>query len=77
MNDNKMLPHSMRCLKAIEAYCGGREKLAELLGLSQPAIARWVQEGKIPRAWILSLIKLSEDRFTAEELLGARDADKG
>ena len=76
MPQERKIPHSIRCLKAIEAFNGGREALAERLGISPAAIARWVHEGQIARSSIINLVALSDGRFTAEELLGANDASE-
>jgi DNA-binding transcriptional regulator YdaS (Cro superfamily) len=63
-------PRPIKCLQAVEKLVGGRDRLAEELGVSKYAINRWVAERRISRNAIVSLVKLSEGKFTAEEFLG-------
>lgn len=70
------LPYSIRCLKSIEHLIGGRDVLAKKLGVSKNTVDRWVIERQIPRAHILPLVKLSNEKFTCEELLGGNDDEQ-
>lgn len=67
------IPHSIRCLKAIEAYEGGRDEVAEKLGLKRGAIDRWVREKKIAPGAVLKLSKMFNEKVSVEELLGSND----
>lgn len=69
----KRLKHSVRCLRSIETYVGGRDRLSRALGVSYSTVAKWVRTGKISGQHVLKLIELSGDRFTATELLGGKD----
>ena len=68
--------YSIRCLRAIEGFVGGRERLAKRLGVSVATIAQWVRENKIVGKYILKLCEISDDHFQADELLGRFD-DRG
>lgn len=65
-------PHSINCLRAIEAFIGGRVQLAAKIGLSKGTIDQWVHRGRIPPSAVLKLTQVS-DKFGAEELLGKFD----
>jgi hypothetical protein len=67
--------YSIRCLKAIEQFVGSRELLAEKLGCSKSAINNWVHKEKISKGAVLDLVRLSNRKFRAEELLGQLDDD--
>jgi len=69
----KEISHRIRCLRSICAYQGGREQTAKILGVTKQAIDRWMREGCIPQRHILSLVDMSNGRFSADELLGAHD----
>lgn len=68
-------PYSIRCLKAIESLAGGRSVLAKFLDVTPFALDQWTKRRKIPSSAILGLIKAGKEKFTAEELLGAHDAN--
>lgn len=70
---HKRVKHSIRCLKAIEAYVGGRERLSTKLGVGRSTIDKWVREGKVSGKHVLKLRELSDDRFGTDELLGGHD----
>jgi DNA-binding transcriptional regulator YdaS (Cro superfamily) len=72
----KDAPYSIKCLRAIEAFVGGREVLAKKLGVSEIAISKWVMSGKVSGKRVLALRELSGNRFSTDELLGAYDATK-
>ena len=65
--------HSIRCLRAIEQYVGGRKVLSEKLGVSEHTISRWITLGRVSRGQVLPLTKVCQEKFSAEELLGAYD----
>ena len=65
--------HSMRCLRAAIAYCGGREKLAEDLGLTRFAIDTWLRDKRVSPRYVKELVLLTENKFQADELLGIKD----
>jgi hypothetical protein len=48
--------YRIRCLKAIEAMAGGRQELAEYLGISYNAISQWVVRGEVSDKRILDLM---------------------
>ncbi len=73
MIKNKDRPHSIRCLRAIEAYVGDRIDLAQELGIHRGAIDRWLREEAIPGKNILPLLQLFPKEITAEDLLGGND----
>jgi len=74
MSDNTGgFPRSIRCLRSVEAYVGGRPVVAEKIGVTVEAVNRWVWARRIPRSAILPLVELSEQRFTAEDFLGGND----
>ena len=62
-----MEEHQIRCLRAVEQYVGGRNALAEKLGVTPGAIAKWVHNQNIPKAHIILLVKLSGGRFKPED----------
>lgn len=61
-------PHAINCLRALEAFVGGRQKLADELGISKGSIDRWVHRGRIPGDYVLGLTKLN-NKFSAEDFL--------
>lgn len=63
-------PHSIRCLKAIEGFNGGRLRLASKIGVAPQTIAQWVHYRRIPSAHVLALVHAGQNKFSAEELLG-------
>lgn len=67
-------PYSIRCLRAIEGFNGGRKSLAQKIGLSHQAISMWAFKQSIPPEHILKLLDLSSGKFSAEELLGKFDS---
>lgn len=69
----KSEPHSIRCLRAVEAYVGGRGELAQKLSISKSTVARWCRVRQIARKRVLDLRRLSDEKFTTDELLGAGD----
>jgi ribosome-binding protein aMBF1 (putative translation factor) len=70
-----MKKYSLRCLQAIEALAGGRQNLADRLGVSVACIARWKWGEGVPRNQILRLLEVTPGKFTAEELLGKWDSE--
>lgn len=69
----KVKPYSIRCGKAIEQLVGGRQSLAKALNVSEQAVARWFHEESIPARQVIALVRLSNGKFAAEELLGEHD----
>ena len=67
-------PYSMRCLLGIIELVGGRQKLADIIGISKAAIDRWFRINDIPKTYMLDLLRLGEGKYTAEELLGKYDS---
>lgn len=67
------VPHQVRCLRAVEAYVGGRKALAEELGLSKSAIDRWVRTGEIAANKMVRLVSLSDHRFKLEDFFATED----
>jgi hypothetical protein len=63
------IPHSIKCYKAIESYCGGREAIAMKLDVTIQAINAWIARRSIPPTYILELVQLSDKRFTPTDLL--------
>ena len=63
----------MLSLKAIIAYNGGLDTFCDKLGLKKGTVYRWQRERKISAAYILPILKISDGKFTAEELLGGHD----
>jgi len=61
--------HAMACLSAIEGYLGGRDILAERLGVVVGTVNNWHFAGSFPEKYALTLSKLSKKRFTTEELI--------
>ncbi len=45
-------------LERIIAVVGTQQKLGEMLGVTQPAVASWLSEGEVPydKAWILHVV---------------------
>lgn len=70
-------PYSMRCVEAIAVMVGGRRQLAKKLGLSKPTIAHWFVRNEINAKYALSLVTLSEGKFSLEEILGKYDEVDG
>jgi hypothetical protein len=70
------IPHSIKCLKAIEAYVGGRKQLAVKLGITESAINQWVWNQRVSQKHILNLCELSGNKYSAEDLLGKFDKKK-
>jgi len=58
-----------KSLAAIEAYVGGRKILAEKLDVHYQTISNWVHSESIPASYIKPLVRLSGNRFHAEDLL--------
>lgn len=73
-NISKM-PYSIRCLKAVEALVGGREELAEKIGVSHHTVGRWVHFEKISGKNLFNLSRISMGKFTADEFAGSFDDD--
>lgn len=69
----KNKPYSMRCLDSISALVGGRDVLAELLGVKKITIAHWLYRGRVSSRHILGVVKAGQGKFTADELLGKFD----
>lgn len=69
-NKDDSLPRQIRCFKAVEAYVGGRVKLAKILGVSPKTIAIWVVNRSIPSKHLIRLADLCENRFTERDFLG-------
>lgn len=61
-------PHKIRCLRAIEAYFGGRQYLSDKIGYSEYQITSWHRRGNIPDKACMKLSKLIGGRFAIEEL---------
>lgn len=66
-------PYAIKALRAIEAFVGNRELLAQELGVSINCIARWVMKKQITSKHVLKLSKLMDNKFSVEELLGSRE----
>lgn len=66
-------PRSIRCLRAIESFQGGRLRFASKLNVSRTTVAQWVHYNKIPSDRVLEIVQLGERKFSAEELLGLHD----
>lgn len=62
-------PHSIRCLRAVEAFVGGRDKLAKNLGVSRGAIDRWIRVGSVAANKAIKLSALSDHRYKVEDFL--------
>lgn len=73
MEKNEYRKKSIRYLRAIEAYEGGRAILAQKLGCTKAAIDQWNFKQKVSPDYVLKLSKLCEGRFTTNELLGEND----
>ena len=69
----KKVLHSLKCLRAIEAYEGGRDLLAQRLGVSLYTICRWYVKEEIPGYAIKKLCKMMQGKVTVEDLLGLND----
>lgn len=50
--------------KAIQ-LAGGQQRLAELLGISQPSVSQWKKDVPIARVWQLKVLK--PEWFTLQE----------
>jgi hypothetical protein len=72
--EEKKQPYSIRCLLAIIQMNGGRQNLADKLGLGLHTIHKWVREGKVSKQKLLELTQLGEGKFSAEELIGKFDS---
>ena len=71
----KEYPHSIRCLQALEGYCGGRANLADKMGITTQTISQWKVRNLIARKYVLDLVDLGDGKFTAEEFLGKFDGE--
>ena len=69
--------YSMRCFNAVVELVGSRKKLAGILGLSPRTIHDWAYRGEINPKYVIDLVRLSEGKFSAEELLGKFDSVDG
>lgn len=67
------VPYSVRCLKAIATLVGGRERLADLLGVSPYTINGWVSTKQVPRNMLRPLVRASGGKFSVDELVGVHD----
>ena len=62
-------PHHIKCLKAVAALHGSIEELAGELEVSPQAAYNWIMNKRIPAKYIKHLVRLSDDRFDAEDFL--------
>ena len=70
MKKRKRKPtYAIRCLRAIEAFVGGRRILADELNINVATISRWITEDHITARHILNLVKLSDGHYSEKELL--------
>lgn len=67
------VPYSVRCLKAIAVLVGGRDQLGNLLGVSHFTINGWIRTKQVPRNMLMPLVRISGNKFSVDELVGAHD----
>jgi len=62
-------PRHVKCLLAAIAYCGGRQAIADELGISHQAVANWVMHKRLPVAHIRKIVELTDGKFTTDDFI--------
>ena len=61
-------------MEEIIEYFGSRAELARLLNVDRAAVAQWLRYG-LPPARAIEIERLSEGRFKASDIVGAKHDD--
>jgi DNA-binding transcriptional regulator YdaS (Cro superfamily) len=72
---DQAFPHSIRMLRAVENYFGGRNELAKILQINPTSICRWFEEKRVSARQVAKISAITGGRVSIDELMGVYDPD--